>query len=86
MKDARVPSPRRRQEPGEVFDVVTPTARQKKLEQIAERQRLYFRYMVPSISCTAFGFFVPAPIPLRLAALVIAVVLGLTAVILGNAR
>jgi hypothetical protein len=34
----------------------------------------------------AFGFFVPAPTPLRLGALVLATMLGFVAVLLGNAR
>ncbi|MGQ0844178.1 MAG: DUF3099 domain-containing protein [Sporichthyaceae bacterium] len=85
MKDARVPRPRRRQEPAdEIFDVVSRTAREARLESIARRQRNYFRFMVPAMGCTLFGFFVPAPLPLRLAALFLAVVLGLTAVVLGN--
>ncbi len=65
---------------------MTPTERQARLDAILKRQRAYFRFMVPSICFTAFGFFVPAPVPLRLAALVVAVGLGLTAVLLGNAR
>lgn len=81
-----MPRPRRGRDAPPVPDVVTPTARQARLERIAERQRNYFRFMVPSIGCTAFGFFVPAPIPIRLAALLLAVALGLTAVVLGNSR
>ncbi|MGQ0466071.1 MAG: DUF3099 domain-containing protein [Sporichthyaceae bacterium] len=86
MKDARVPRQRRRREPENVFDVVTPTERQARLERIAKRQRDYFRFMIPSFGATAFGFFVPAPVPVRLAALFVAVVLGFTAVVLGNFR
>lgn len=86
MKDARVPKPRRSREDATVFDVVTPTARQSHLEGIARRQRRYIRFMTPAMGFTAFGFFVPAPIPIRLAALFVAVALGLTAAILGNLR
>lgn len=86
VKDARLPKPRRERGSSEVFDVVTPTERQARLEGIARRQRLYFRWMVPAISLVAFGFFIPAPIPLRLAALVIATGLGAVAVVLGNTR
>lgn len=86
MKDARVPRPRRRREPKKVFDVMTPTERQAHLERVAERQRNYFRFMVPSLCATAFGFFVPAPTLLRLVALFVAVALGATAVVLGNFR
>lgn len=66
--------------------MTTPTERQAHLERIAQRQRDYFRFMVPALCFTAFGFFVPAPIPLRLAALFVAVALGATAVVLGNFR
>lgn len=86
MKDARVPRPRRGKGRPPVPDVMTPTERQAHLERVAERQRLYFRYAIPALGCTAFGFFVPAPTPIRLAALVLATMLGFIAVLLGNAR
>jgi hypothetical protein len=65
---------------------MTPSERQAHLERVAERQRQYFRYAVPALGCTAFGFFIPAPVPVRLTALVLAIGLGFIAVLLGNAR
>lgn len=86
MKDARVPKPRRSGRRPKVYDVVTPSAREARLAAIARRQRRYYRFMIPAICFVGFGFFVPAPVPLRLAALMIATVLGGVAVLLGNAR
>jgi hypothetical protein len=82
MKDARTPRNRRGEPP--TYDVVTPTPDQARLEQIARRQRRYYRVMVPCILLVAFGFFVPAPTPIRLAALAIAAFMPPIAAIVGN--
>ena len=48
------------------------------------RKRRYFALMVPCLALVLFGFFVPAPIPVRVAALVIAAVIPPVAAIRGN--
>ena len=48
------------------------------------RKRRYFALMVPCLALVLFGFFVPAPIPVRVAALVIAAVIPPFAAIRGN--
>lgn len=83
VKDARVPRPRRRHEAPR-YDIVSPTADQARQESIARRQRRYLRVMVPCIALVLFGFFVPAPTPLRLVALGIAAVLPPIAAVLAN--
>jgi DUF3099 family protein len=88
MKDARNPLGRGRRgghEQPPAFDIVTPTPDQERLEGIAKRQRRYFRIMVPCITLVAFGFFIPAPTPIRLIALTIAAVMPPIAAIVGNA-
>ena len=87
MKDARLPQRRGRRERKQApaFDVVTPTPDEARLEGIAQRQRRYFRIMVPCITLVAFGFFIPAPTPFRLVALAIAAVMPPIAAIVGNA-
>jgi DUF3099 family protein len=82
MKDAR--GPRNRRGKGPTFDVVTPTEEQARLESIKRRQRRYYRVMVPCIVLVAFGFFVPAPTPFRLAALAVAAFMPPIAAIVGN--
>lgn len=84
MKDARVPRPRRRRGDPPTYDVVTPTPNQAHLENIKRRQKRYYRVMVPCIILVAFGFFVPAPTPIRLAALIIAAFMPPIAAIVGN--
>lgn len=72
------------QDPDEVFDIVTPTEREALERSIAARRRRYFRVMVPCIALVLFGFFVPAPVPVRVAALAVACLLLPIAAILGN--
>src|SRR5690349_6995203 len=55
-----------------VFDIVTPGERELRDRAIARRRRRYFLVMGPCIVLVLFGFFVPAPIPLRVAALALA--------------
>jgi len=69
---------------GEAFDIVTPTEREALERSIAARRRRYFLVMVPCIVLVLFGFFVPAPVPLRVAALAVAAFLPPVASILGN--
>jgi hypothetical protein len=68
----------------ERFDIVTPTEREAREADIGSRRRRYFLVMVPCVALVLFGFFVPAPVPLRLAALVVAAVLPPIAAIVGN--
>jgi hypothetical protein len=83
----RSPNWRRRPTPPELpsFDVVTRTEREARNDAINARQRRYLRVMIPCIALMLFGFFVPAPIPLRLVALGVASVLPPIAAIVGNA-
>jgi hypothetical protein len=66
------------------YDIVTPTEREARERWIASRRRRYFRVMVPCIVLVVFGFFVPAPVTLRVAALAVAAVLPPIAAILAN--
>jgi len=66
------------------YDIVTPTERELRDRAIARRRRRYFRVMGPCIALVLFGFFVPAPTPLRVAALTVAAVLPPLAVIVGS--
>jgi hypothetical protein len=84
MKDARLPRPRRKRGEPPTYDVVTPTPDEARLENIRQRQKRYYRVMVPCIILVAFGFFVPAPTPIRLIALAIAAVMPPIAAIVGN--
>jgi hypothetical protein len=68
----------------EPFDIVTPTEREAREQSIAARRRRYFLVMVPCLVLVVFGFFVPAPVPVRVAALAVAAVLPPVASILGN--
>jgi Na+/H+ antiporter NhaD/arsenite permease-like protein len=74
----------RDEDPDEVHDIVTPTEREALERSIAARRRRYFIVMVPCIVLVLFGFFVPAPVPVRVAALAVACVLPPIASILGN--
>ncbi len=69
-----------------MFDVHTPTDREALLASIAARRRRYFRVMIPCLVLVGFGFFVPAPIPIRLTALAIAAFMPPIAAVLGNTR
>ena len=69
-----------------VHDIVTPTPHEQKLDEIAARRRRYFAIMLPCLALVIFGFWVPAPLPLRVGALVIASVMPPIAVIVGNAK
>ncbi len=69
----------------ERFDVVTPTPREAREAEIGRRRRGYFLVMVPCLLLVLFGFFVPAPVPLRVGALAVAAVLPPLAAIVGNA-
>jgi hypothetical protein len=75
---------RRRRSDPPVFDVRTPTEREALDASIAARRRRYFRVMIPCIVLMLFGFFVPAPTPVRLTALAIAAFMPPVAAILGN--
>jgi hypothetical protein len=68
------------------YDIVTPTEHEARDADIARRRRWYFMIWVPCIVLVVFGFFVPAPTPLRIAALVVAAPLLPVAAIVANAR
>lgn len=71
---------------GVTYDVVTPTERERRDDDIATRRKRYFAIMIPCLVLVVFGFFVPAPTPARVAALAVAAVLPPVAAIVGNAR
>jgi hypothetical protein len=71
---------------GVSYDIVTPTDRERLDDEIATRRKRYFAIMIPCLSLVAFGFFVPAPTPLRVAALAFAAVMPPIAAIVGSAR
>lgn len=66
------------------FDIVTPTERERREVAIAQRRRRYFMVMIPCIALVIFGFFVPAPTPIRLIALGLAAVMPPLASIIAN--
>ena len=74
---------RRRRTPA--YDIVTPTPREARLADIERRRRRYVSVMVPCLLLVLFGFFVPAPVPLRLVVLAVAAVLAPVASFVGNA-
>jgi hypothetical protein len=74
----------RRRRPSRAYDVVTPTERERRLDEVAAMRRRYLLIMVPCLVLVVFGFFVPAPVPLRVAALLIAAVLPPIAAIVGS--
>jgi hypothetical protein len=82
----RRPKPARPQHEPEVFDVHTPTEREKLEASIARRRKRYFRVMIPCLILVGFGFFVPAPTPVRLTALAIAAFMPPIAAMVGNTR
>jgi hypothetical protein len=54
-------------------------------DSIRARRRRYFWLMGPCLVLTAFGFFVPAPTPWRIAALAVAAVIPPVAAVVANA-
>jgi hypothetical protein len=68
----------------EAYDIVTPTERERRDADIAKRRRRYFAIMTPCLALVSFGFFVPAPTPLRVAALAVAAVLPPIAAMAAN--
>lgn len=75
----------RHRDRGEVFDIVTPTEWEKRERLVAWQKRRYLALIVPCLLLVLFGFFVPAPTPARVVALVVASLLLPLAVIVGNA-
>jgi hypothetical protein len=71
---------------GNHYNIVTPTERERRNDEVEARRRRYFAIMIPCLSLVAFGFFVPAPTPARVAALALAAVLPPVAAIVGNAK
>ena len=67
-----------------VPDIVTPTDRERRNQSVKDRRRRYFVVMIPCLALVLFGFFVPAPVPVRVAALVVACVMAPVAAIIGN--
>jgi hypothetical protein len=67
-----------------VYDIVTPTERERRDADLARRRRRYFAIMVPCLALVCFGFFVPAPTPFRVVALGIAAVLPPIAAMAAN--
>lgn len=59
----------------EVFDIWTRTERELRVAEIDARRRRYLRTILPAVGLVLFGFFVPAPTVVRLAALVVAALL-----------
>ncbi len=76
----------RRRHRSVTYDIVTPTDRERLEHEISVRRKRYFAIMIPCLALVAFGFFVPAPPPARVVALVCAAVLPPFAAIVGNAR
>jgi hypothetical protein len=71
---------------GNHYNIVTPTERERRDDEVETRRKRYFAIMIPCLSLVAFGFFVPAPTPARVAALALAAVLPPVAAIVGNAK
>jgi hypothetical protein len=69
----------------DAYDIVTPSEREERARRVARRRRRYFAVMVPCLLLVGFGFFVPAPTPLRLLALAFAAWMPPIAAIVGNA-
>jgi hypothetical protein len=76
----------RRQRRVPSFDILTPTDREARDADISRRRRRYFMLWVPCLLLVVFGFFVPAPTALRIAALVLAAPLLPIAAFLGTGR
>ena len=75
-----------REDEPEVYDVHTPPERERLEASIARRKKRYFTVMIPCLILVAFGFFVPAPTPVRLTALGIAAFMPPIASMVGNTR
>lgn len=67
-----------------VPDVVTPTPQQELEAAVDRRRRRYVLIIGPCLALVVFGFFVPAPLAVRVVALVIAAPLPPIAVILAS--
>jgi Protein of unknown function (DUF3099) len=67
-----------------VPDIVTPSDRERLERRIARRRKRYFAVIVPCLLLVGFGFFVPAPTPVRLVALAFAAWMPPIAAILAN--
>jgi hypothetical protein len=69
----------------DVYDIVTPTQREAREQDIRRRRRVYLSIMIPCIAMFAFfGLATFLPTPVRVAALCIAAVMPPVAAILGN--
>ena len=66
------------------YDIVTPTDNERRDDLLRVRRRRYFSVMVPCLTLVLFGFFVPAPLAVRVAALIVAGILPPVAVIVGS--
>lgn len=78
------PSRRRRPAQDVTYDVTTPTPEQARRADLARRRRRYGVLMGLCLTLVVFGFFVPAPVPVRLVVLAVAAVLPPMAAIAGN--
>lgn len=67
-----------------VPDIVTPTAQERRLDRIRERQRRYALLMVPCVALVAVGLLVPLPPTARALVLAAALVLGGAAAVVAN--
>ncbi len=74
---------RRRHE--QVRDISSPQVPRRLDDSIRSRRRRYFWLMGPCLVLTVFGFFVPAPVPLRISALAVAAVIPPVAAVVANA-
>lgn len=70
----------------EAFDIVTPSERERIDRLVAWQRRRYLALIIPCLLLVLFGFFVPAPTPVRIVALALAALLLPLAAIVGNAR
>ena len=60
----------------EVHDIWTRTERELRLEEIEARKRRYLQTALPGLGLVLFALFVPLPVPLRVGALLLGVVLA----------
>jgi hypothetical protein len=67
-------------------DITSPDVPRRLDDSIRARRRRYFWLMGPCLVLVVFGFFVPAPTALRIAALVLAAPLLPIAAFLGTGR